>query len=105
MHFLCNISDIPENGSKGFELENLRLFAVQKRGEIFIYKNICPHAQLPLEWVPDQFLDNNKELILCSSHGALFQIHDGLCVTGPCIGQSLEAIPFSVKNQQIFISF
>jgi len=42
-------------------------------------------------------------MIQCSSHGALFTIEDGECVAGPCTGQSLIAVDFSIQDDQVII--
>lgn len=101
---LCHVDDIKEGGCKGFELDNLNLFIVKKRGELFLYQNRCPHASMPLNWAPDRFLDRDGELIICASHGALFQIENGRCVAGPCPGQSLTPIPFEIVDNQITLN-
>ena len=41
--------------------------------------------------MPDQFLSADLQLIVCATHGAQFEIHTGRCVSGPCLGQSLQA--------------
>jgi nitrite reductase/ring-hydroxylating ferredoxin subunit len=35
---------------------------------------------------------NGGKVLMCHSHGALFRPDDGLCILGPCYGQSLQAI-------------
>lgn len=91
-----NIQDIPENGSKGFECNGEKYFAVKKQHKVYVYKNVCPHIGVALEWVEDQFLDSSHTMIQCANHGALFVIENGLCVTGPCSGQKLAAVRFEV---------
>jgi nitrite reductase/ring-hydroxylating ferredoxin subunit len=100
---LCHRDDIPNNGSKGFEVAGTALFAVGKRGRLFLYRNRCPHLGLPLNWVPDQFLDHDSELIQCASHGALFRIDSGQCVAGPCAGEHLGKIEFEEIEGAIWI--
>ncbi len=96
---LCHINDIPEGSAKGFSIEDdMTLFAVKKDGELFIYKNSCPHLGIELEWVEDQFLDSEGALIQCSTHGALFIIENGECVAGPCQGDALTAIAFTIDS-------
>ena len=73
-------------------------FLVRKSGELFGYIDRCPHAGLPLSMLPDRFLTREGDLILCSSHGALFRIGDGLCVGGPCAGQRLWPWAVSVAD-------
>jgi len=100
---LCTITEIPDESAKGFELAGRKLFAVRKAGQIFIYENRCPHKGIPLEWMPDTFLDPEKQFIQCSTHGALFTIDAGLCIAGPCNGAHLKAINFKLDNDQIIL--
>ncbi|AHL76649.1 MFS transporter [Stutzerimonas stutzeri] len=97
---LCAMSDVAEGQSKGIEIKGQRLLAVRKEGTLYLYENRCPHRGIPLEWLPDQFLDSSGSLIQCATHGALFLIDSGECVAGPCAGQALRALP-SVERDGI----
>ena len=103
MPTLCHINDINNNQGKGFNLDGLQIVAIKKYDQIHIYKNSCPHLGIQLEMVPDQFLDSSDSLIMCSMHGALFRIEDGYCVSGPCLDQSLQAIPFRIEGEHIIV--
>ena len=98
---LCGLDEIADPGSKGFlfrEGEALFLgFIVRRGAEVTGFVDRCPHAGMPLAMTPDRYLTREADLILCSSHGALFRTSDGVCVGGPCAGQALRAWP--VKNQ------
>lgn len=101
---LCAYTDIDEASSRGFNINGKSLFAIKKDGEIFVYENLCPHLNIALEFAPNQFLDNEQAFIVCSNHGALFEIETGNCISGPCINQSLTPLPFEVKENMIFLS-
>ncbi|UTW09227.1 Rieske (2Fe-2S) protein [Pseudomonas benzenivorans] len=92
MKRLCAPQELAEGQSRGFEIEGRKLLAVRKDGQVYAYHNRCPHRGIPLEWLPDQFLDASASLIQCATHGALFLIDSGECVAGPCAGQALEAL-------------
>lgn len=100
---LCNVEDIENNSSKGFDLEQGSLFVVKKDNQIYMYSNSCPHIGIPLEFQPDEFMDRDKEYIQCANHGALFEIGSGNCVAGPCVGQALKAVSFEIKNNMIVL--
>ncbi|RMR44727.1 Rieske 2Fe-2S protein [Pseudomonas amygdali pv. mori] len=104
LKFLCTSSHLHEAQSRGFELGEHALLAVRRQGEVFIYKNRCPHRGIALEWQPDQFLDSSASLIRCAMHGALFLIENGECVAGPCEGQSLTAIQSREDAEGIWVS-
>jgi nitrite reductase/ring-hydroxylating ferredoxin subunit len=64
------------------------------------YLNVCPHAGRRLDWAPGKFLLEGGRLV-CAAHGASFQLHDGLCVGGPCRGQSLKSVPVQVVEGEV----
>ena len=92
MKFLCAPQQLIEGQSRGFLLDGINLLAVRRDGQVYAYRNRCPHRGVPLEWQPDQFLDHSQSMIQCATHGALFLIESGECVAGPCAGQSLQAL-------------
>ncbi len=100
---ICEINSIPDNGSCAVEFDQSSFIVIKKREKIFIYINRCPHMHVPLNWEPNKFLDKSGDLIQCSTHGALFQIETGECLQGPCLGQSLQAIPHKIKDGEICI--
>ena len=104
MKFLCTSQALIEGSSRGFEHNGTRLLAVRRNGQVYAYKNRCPHRGVPLEWQPDQFLDSSASLIQCATHAALFLIETGECVAGPCAGQSLTAIDCREDSQGIWIT-
>jgi nitrite reductase/ring-hydroxylating ferredoxin subunit len=90
--FCWSLAALPGSQSRGFEIAGQKLLAVRKDGQCHVYRNSCPHRGIPLEWLPDQFLDASASLIQCATHGALFLIDSGECVAGPCAGQSLSRV-------------
>lgn len=104
---LCRLSDIPDGGSKGFAAAPgafTGLFAVRRGEQVWVYVNSCPHVGLPLDPVPDRFLDAKRQAIICSAHGARFRVEDGFCTSGPCYGESLEAVDARVDAAgQVFV--
>jgi len=104
---LCRLQDIPDGAAKGFAAAPggfTGLFAVRRGDQVFVYVNACPHVGLPLEPLPDRFLDGRKTVILCSAHGARFRIEDGVCITGPCIGEGLEAVPHRIIDGAVVVA-
>ncbi|MCQ2030322.1 Rieske (2Fe-2S) protein [Stutzerimonas zhaodongensis] len=100
---LCNGTDVAEGTSKGFQLDGQSLLAVRKDGTLHVYLNRCPHRGIPLEWLPDQFLDSSGSLIQCATHGALFLIESGECVAGPCAGAYLLPVPSIERDGIIWL--
>src|SRR5207244_12730962 len=57
------------------------------------YVNVCPHVPIPLDRGGDEFLAEDGSTLACRSHGALFDRDSGVCVSGPCRGESLPPTP------------
>lgn len=105
---LCALDDIVDGGSARFyaELDGqvVSLAAVRKKNRVYIYVNSCPHARAPMDFEPGQFLNLERDLILCSMHGALFRIEDGQCVHGPCLGQHLTPVASEVREGRVWLA-
>jgi nitrite reductase/ring-hydroxylating ferredoxin subunit len=109
---LCRESKLGEGACREFSLKIksagsttvFRLFLVRKRGQVYAYRNRCPHTGVTLNWQPDQFLDMDGVMIQCATHGALFRISDGYCLQGPCAGQSLEAVAIEIIDDEICLT-
>ena len=48
-------------------------------------------------------LSQDQKYIICSTHGALFEIEDGLCVSGPCRNAYLKPVMVSVEESSVLI--
>ncbi|MGX5218246.1 Rieske (2Fe-2S) protein [Pseudomonas sp. S9] len=103
MIYLCASTALAESQSLGFEVAGQQILIVRKDAQLFAYRNSCPHRGVPLEWQPNQFLDSSASLIQCATHGALFLIESGECVTGPCEGQSLATVDCGEDAQGIWV--
>lgn len=104
MTFLCHSSALIEGASLGFKQDGASVFVVRRAGQVYAYKNRCPHRGVPLEWQPNQFLDPSASLIQCATHAALFLIESGECVAGPCAGQFLTALGCREDNLGIWLT-
>ncbi|QHF46975.1 Rieske (2Fe-2S) protein [Pseudomonas sp. S35] len=103
MKFLCPSETLAPDSSRGFEVDGCKLLAVRRDGIAYFYINRCPHRGIPLEWQPDQFLDDSASLIQCATHGALFLIESGECIAGPCSGKSLKALRGREDEQGLWV--
>lgn len=106
---LGSVADIADGQAKGFDLNDSgrdTFFIVRQGEQIFAYVDICPHYNnTSLPWKRHHYLDSASKHIVCAAHGALFEIADGHCVQGPCLGQKLRKIPIEVSSQnEIWIS-
>ena len=100
---LCHLAEIEDGGGRGFEIgegaELIALFVVRSGNEAHGYLNACPHLGTPLDWSgfddEGSFVSEASGNILCATHGAEFRLHDGFCLAGPCLGESLHPIRLS----------
>ena len=104
---LCRLDDVPEGGGKGFwfgeDTARFGVFLIRQGDDIHAYENSCPHRGTPLDWRPDRFLDRDGNHILCATHGALFRIEDGFCLSGPCAGASLRALAVTRRSGALYL--
>ncbi len=94
---------LEDPGTCELMLGYLPLIVVRWQGGWRVYRNYCPHLGISLNFVPDEFLDSEKNHLICANHGALFEIEQGHCISGPCVGQKLIAIPCEVSNGQLWV--
>ena len=105
---VCRLADLEEHGSRAFTVGGgdwpLRGFVVRWGNEVRGYVNHCPHAGHPLDLRPHRFLTPDRAMILCASHGALFDKEAGVCLAGPCAGARLRPVPLQVIGDIVMIA-
>ncbi len=77
------------------------------QGELRAWRNQCPHAGSPLDWVPGQFFSEDGQTLVCHTHHAVFEPLSGACLAGPCprglyplavqISDGLVAVPLRIE--------
>ena len=98
---LCSAAEIAEGTAAGVADETM--LALHRDGQFHVYRNRCPHLGTPLNWLPDRFMDPDGALLQCSTHGALFLPHNGLCISGPCVGRQLERVECILRDGDLFV--
>lgn len=95
------IDSIPEGGALELLLDpddrGSSVVLMRRGGQVFAYRNLCPHAGRFLNWAPGRFLFDEGRLV-CAAHGATFEVDNGLCVDGPCRGSSLVPVAVTVLD-------
>ncbi|MBI0538952.1 Rieske (2Fe-2S) protein [Roseomonas sp. KE2513] len=103
---LCRLEEIPDGTARGFPPVpgGFTSLVVLRQGEtVRVYVNACPHLGIPLEPLPNRFLDGTGRYLVCSTHGARFRVEDGFCTSGPCTGDRLEAVPVRLERGVILV--
>lgn len=105
---ICRLAELHDPGSRAFELGEgdwpLRGFVVRRGAQVSAFVNRCPHQGHPLNWRPDQFLSTDGSVILCSSHGAIFDLVDGTCIAGPCAGAALQRLALRIEAGLVMVA-
>jgi nitrite reductase/ring-hydroxylating ferredoxin subunit len=98
---LCALADLPDGGARGFDplgRGHDTVFAVRRGRTVRVWADRCPHHGTPLPWRKDAYLNAARDRIVCNAHGALFELDTGLCVQGPCVGESLRPLPCTLTD-------
>lgn len=77
---------------------------VNDGGRFHAYVNRCRHMPTPLDFIRDQFVSEDGRFLMCYTHGALYERGTGLCISGPCEGESLYRLPVYVDQGDILVS-
>jgi nitrite reductase/ring-hydroxylating ferredoxin subunit len=105
---ICRLADLDAAPARAFILGEgdwpLRGFVVRAGEAVRGYVNRCPHAGHPLDLLPGRFLSPDGGLIVCASHGALFEKTTGYCVAGPCAGRSLTPVALEIRAGYVLLA-
>ena len=105
----CSLAELGRQGCRGFPVGGgdsplkglvLRL----PNGELRAVLNWCPHQGPPLNLQPHNFLTKDGALLMCHSHGAVFERDKGRCLWGPCVGRHLIAVPIELTAGYVLLS-
>lgn len=103
---LCRLDELAEGCARGLDPQQRgkdSLFVLRSAGEIRLYRNSCPHLDVPLEYRKDRFLSADGSRVICYAHGAQFLPDTGLCVHGPCLGERLTALPWVEREGWLMV--
>lgn len=98
---LCRIEQIEDGRARGFDPFNEGrdlLFVVRRGKSVKGYLNRCPHQQASLPWRRNAYLNAEGNRIVCSAHGAQFDIDSGQCTLGPALGRSLVPVTINAAD-------
>jgi nitrite reductase/ring-hydroxylating ferredoxin subunit len=102
LRYLCEQATLLEGCARGFDPHGDgrdSVLVLRWQGELRAWLNSCPHLEVPMQYRKDRFMSADRQHIVCFAHGALFMPDSGLCVLGPCLGQSLRPQHVFVDEQ------
>jgi nitrite reductase/ring-hydroxylating ferredoxin subunit len=76
---------------------------INHRGNYYAYVNRCRHMPTPLDFIRDEFFSDDGRYLQCYTHGALYDFASGVCVSGPCKGESLYRLPVQVDRDEVLV--
>jgi nitrite reductase/ring-hydroxylating ferredoxin subunit len=104
---IAKVADVSPGSVKKFWLicRKYRLdgFLVNHQGNFHAYVNRCRHMPTPLDFVRDEFISDDGCFLRCYTHGALYEFATGLCIDGPCKGESLYRLPVEVDGGEVLV--
>lgn len=107
MIFLCRTEELQDPGTANVILgkgeDELDIVIVKTGGKPHAYINCCPHQFIPLETFPNHFLTEDRRHLVCSGHGALFELATGICSQGPCAGCALDRLSITERDGMIYL--
>lgn len=91
----------------GHDDEGIPIVAMLLRdesGAIVAYRNLCRHLPVPLDGGTGELLSPDGAYLICGTHGALYRLHDGYCVDGPCEGLALHRLLVREDDGHVYVS-
>lgn len=105
--FICTLDELPEGQPRQCQTEAaeelLDLVVLRHGREVKAWHNVCPHQGRALNWAPDRFLRDERGHLVCAAHGAVFELEQGSCVSGPCRGAALTPLALRVEGSNVFV--
>lgn len=103
MSHIGSIEDFPANSATGVQVEGRALLVVNRAGNFFLYDNSCPHTRETLDPMGGSVASDDGLLLRCQRHAAEFLSETGACVAGPCQGEHLEPVPFTLAGTDLYL--
>lgn len=102
---VARVGEIEPGHTKKFILQvdgrEEECFAVNHGGTLHAYVNRCCHVPMTMDWIDNRFLTEDKQFILCATHGACYLPDTGECVSGPPFGKFLTPVPLEIRGEDV----
>lgn len=100
---IAHVDDFPDNSSCSVDSERGSLLLVKRGSELYVYDNRCPHTGDSLDPMGGSIANAGALLVTCQRHAAEFVAETGECVAGPCQGEQLTPVPFTLAAGNIYL--
>ena len=78
-------------------------FLARFQGKLVAYENKCRHLPLSLDFGDHPLFAPDGNHFICHNHNAIYEPLTGLCVRGPCEGQSLRGLKIEVIGGEVWL--
>lgn len=98
----ADLSDIPDNGALGVEIDGEEVALVRAGDEIYAIRDVCSHAEVKLSEGDVTFDDEGTPEIECWLHGSTFNLKTGEPVILPAT-ESVPVYPTQVDGDVVLV--
>jgi len=95
---VATIDEIPVNGSKLVEVDNVRVALFNLNGEIYAIEDVCTHDGGPL--VEGEIVNGHE--VRCPRHGARFDIRTGAALSLPAF-EPTNTFAVRIEGKDVWI--
>jgi nitrite reductase/ring-hydroxylating ferredoxin subunit len=67
MEMICKTEQIDERDARSFDTHRGEVIVTQRDGMFYAYLNRCPHLGVSLEFQENQFMDMDREFLICAN--------------------------------------
>jgi nitrite reductase/ring-hydroxylating ferredoxin subunit len=78
-------------------------FLARFQGKLVAYENKCRHLPVSLDFFSGKFFTPDGAHFICQNHNAIYEPLTGLCVRGPCEGQSLKVLEIEEAEGDVWL--
>jgi 3-phenylpropionate/trans-cinnamate dioxygenase ferredoxin component len=94
----CSLTDLPEQGTFGVELNGTPLVIVRSEGDVYALDEFCTHEEVSL--VDGEIYDHTVE---CWLHGSCFDLRSGK-PTGPPATKPLSTYQVRIDGDDVYVA-
>jgi nitrite reductase/ring-hydroxylating ferredoxin subunit len=104
---IARVSELPEGQAVKFEFTRkdkpTEGFVARYQDKLIAYENRCRHLPLSLDYGDGKFFSSDGNHFVCQNHNALYEPLTGLCVRGPCEGESLKPLEIEIIQDEVWL--
>ncbi|MEF8756801.1 MAG: Rieske 2Fe-2S domain-containing protein [Halobacteriales archaeon] len=100
---LFTVRDVGEVTPPDGNCDRREAILLREEGDVVGWLNYCQHfTHIRLDKGTGATRRDGE--VLCTNHGAMFDVESGLCTHGPCEGAYLEGIEVTAENGAVYLT-